>query len=136
MFLCCNESLYNIILENINNLINLGQEKRKFYKCITTDNEAAIINSTKKYYPKAIRISCWFHMKYNLHQLAKTFGLEKDEFIIDIEQVINSLGLLPIIYNSNIDIIYKYTEQLKDKYKNHNNFINNYVEENIKYIFY
>ena len=47
--------------------------------------------------------------------------------------LINHLGILPINYNENINIIYDKLAQLKIIYPNHFNLIN-YVEENyIKY---
>ena len=41
--------------------------------------------------------------------------------------------MLPLIYNGNIDIITKKIEELKVKYKNHINFLNSFLENNLGY---
>ena len=59
------EYTYDLIFENVTKLINMGFKDKKYFKTITTDNEIALINSVKKYFPNVIRISSWFHLKNN-----------------------------------------------------------------------
>ena len=71
------ESTYDLTFDNVTRLINMGFRKIKYFKTITTDNEIALINSVKKYFPNIIRISCWFHLKNNLEKKARSLGLKK-----------------------------------------------------------
>ena len=74
----------------------------KKFECLTTDNENALINSFKKYFPGSNRIACWFHMKNNLEKRASTMGLKKANFIKETEDLIASIGIIPLIYNGDI----------------------------------
>lgn len=40
-----NESTYDLILENVYKLVNIGLKTKKIFKSITTDNELGLINS-------------------------------------------------------------------------------------------
>ena len=127
------ESTYDLVLENVYKLINIELKTKKIFKCITTDNELGLINSIHKIFPKSFRISCWFHMKQNLVKRAKIMGLTKETYEKDTNKVINSIGLLPLIYNGNIYLLKKYLEQLKQKYKYHINYRDEFYENNNKY---
>ena len=127
------ESTYDLVLENVYKLINIGLKTKKIFKCITTDNELGLINSIHKIFPKSFRISCWFHMKQNLVKRARIMGLTKETYEKGTNNVINSIVLLPLIYNGNIYLFKKYLEQLKQKYKYHINYIDEFYENNNKY---
>ena len=102
------ESTYDLVLENVYKLINIGLKTKKIFKCITTDNELGLINSIHKIFPKSFRISCWFHMKQNLVKRARIIGLTKETYEKGTNNVINSIGLIPLIYNGNIYLFKKY----------------------------
>ena len=72
-----NDCSYDLIFENVTRLINMGFREIKYFKTITTDNETALINSVKKFFPNIVRISCWLHLKNNLEKKARILGLKK-----------------------------------------------------------
>lgn len=114
-----NEAAYDAVFETVNKILKIGYDKKINFKGITTDNEQGLINSIHKYYPKAFRIAFWFHMKQSLVKRARSMGLKDNENELDTLTLINSLGLLPLIYNGNYNTIKIYTDQFKEKYKNH-----------------
>ena len=63
------ESLYDIITENNNLVINV--------KYIITDSEYALVNNIKKYFPNTIHISCYYHYKKDIISNIKKYGLYK-----------------------------------------------------------
>ena len=55
------EILYEIVFQSvINNILQETVGNLK-YETIVTDQEAGLINATKKYFPNCQRISCLFH---------------------------------------------------------------------------
>lgn len=53
--------------------------------------------------------------------------------LMETKELINQLGILPLIYNGNLDIITNYIDKLKNKYIKHIYFLNKLWEENMKY---
>ena len=126
---CC----YDLIFINVTRLINMGFSKIKYLKTITTDNEIEWINSVKKYFPNIVRISCWFYLKNNLEKKTRILGLKRKENLEITKKVINSLGILPAIYNGDLKDLNDKLDKLKIKYKNYSNFIDDFLGNNIEY---
>lgn len=68
--------------------------------------------------------------------MAQTIGLLKKENKKETLTIISLLTKLTIDYNGNINLVYNTLNKLKEKYKDYNNFINNYFEKtNYLYLF-
>ena len=121
------ESLISIITDNNNLYLNV--------KYIITDNELALVNSIKKYFPQVIHISCFYHYKKDIIANLKKYGLykKKDKFSSDI--LIKELGKIPLIYKGNIEIFDDIIEKLIMKFPKYNNYILNYFVKNKKEFF-
>ena len=121
------ESLYDIITENNNLVINV--------KYIITDSEYALVNNIKKYFPNTIHISCYYHYKKDIISNIKKYGLYKknDKFTSDL--IIKELGKIPLIYKGNIETFNNIIENIIFKFPKYNNFIRNYFVKNKKELF-
>ena len=124
------EMLYNIAFKGIidiltnNNLISLKVE------IVVTDQEKALINIVKRYFPKAQRISCLFHYKQDILKNLKSYGLYNKSNKKVSNKFLYELGKLPFKYNGDINFIYKECESLTKNYPLYENFINNYFIKN------
>lgn len=96
---CTNDLIFQTVIK----FINMGFNEIKNFKTITTNDELALINIVKKYFPCTNRISCWFHLKNNLEKKARILGLKKLKYKNINKIVINCFGMLPLIFNGNID---------------------------------
>ena len=68
--------------------------------------------------------------------MAQTISLLKKENKKETLAIISLLTKLTIDYNGNINLVYNTLNKLKEKYKDYNNFINNYFEKtNYLYLF-
>ena len=64
------EEGYDIIFQNIKELLDLGQNKYNFdFETITTDNEKGLIYSITKNFPKVTRVACYYYYKNNIQKI-------------------------------------------------------------------
>ena len=71
------EILYNYIFESLLRIIWSDKIEDINVQTIVTDQEIALVNNVKKYFPKSLRISCLFHYKQDLMKNLRTYGLMK-----------------------------------------------------------
>ena len=124
-----NEDLYNMVFEDVINLITWKGKKEINIKTIVTDSEKALMNSIKKYFPTSQRVACYFHYKQDIVRNIRSYGLYKDEMKKQSNEVIKILSSIPY-YKGNIEIDNKILEDTKKLYKYHSNFIENYFKIN------
>ena len=72
-----NEQMYDLVFESIINIIIKKNIDELNYETIVTDQEIALINVIKKYFPNSHRIACLFHYKQDILRNLKTYGLYK-----------------------------------------------------------
>ena len=60
------EMFYNIVFENVINIITQRGLYKLSIKSIVTDSEQALVNSVEKNFPNIQRISCLFHFKQDI----------------------------------------------------------------------
>ena len=88
------QSLLNIIFKNMKDLIK--------FETIVTDQEIALINIVKKYFPNSQRIACLFHCKQDILRNLKSYGLYKKDIKEESNNLLNDLGKLPFIYKGDM----------------------------------
>ena len=125
-----NEDLYNMVFEDVINLITWKGKKEINIKTIVTDSEKALMNSIKKYFPTSQRVACYFHYKQDIVRNIRSYGLYKDEMKKQSNEVIKILSSILYIYKGNIEIVNKILEDTKKSHKYHSNFIENYFKIN------
>ena len=71
------ERLYKLVFESI--VKNIFDNFIEYYnlETIVTDQEQALVNTIKKFFPKCKRISCLFHYKQDILRNLKSYGLYK-----------------------------------------------------------
>lgn len=62
--------------------------------------------------------------------------LYKDENKSESKEVLNEIGLIPLVYNGNINIFNEIVEDIKNKHPYYKEFINNHFVKNKKKIFW
>ena len=72
-----NSIIYSIIFESLICIITNNNNLCLNVKYIITDNELALVNSIKKYFPQIIHISCFYHYKKRYNSKFKKYGLYK-----------------------------------------------------------
>ena len=101
------EILYDLIFKSIIRILTQNNLYHIKFETITTDTEIALINAIKINFENSTRLACWFHLKQNLLNQAKTCGLlNKNNPKIDINitfDIISQLSILPLTYKGNID---------------------------------
>ena len=101
------EILYNYIFESLFRIIWSKKLEDINVQIIVTDQETALVNNVKKYFPKSLRISCLFHYKQDLMKNLRTYGLMKKKFKEGSLKLLKKLGNLPFIYKGDIKILEK-----------------------------
>ena len=124
---------YDQIFTNIKEIIGFGNKFHPKFETVTTDNETVLNNSLLKYFPDIQRIACYFHYKQTLERNAKKMGLCKKNLLQHTRLIIQKLGILPLIYNGNIDLITETIDDLKNKFPSHYHYLDSYLNENLKY---
>ena len=94
--------LYNEILKSFKNIINQNGEYKIQFISITTDDEKALVKAVKNIFPNVIHINCFFHYKKDLNDY----------------------------FNGNIGYVDTVLNNLKKKYNEFANLLDNYF---IKY---
>ena len=101
------EILYDLIFKSIIRILTQNNLYHIKFETITKDTEIALINAIKINFENSTRLACWFHLKQNLLNQAKTCGLlNKNNPKIDINitfDIISQLSILPLTYKGNID---------------------------------
>ena len=105
------QSLLNIIFKNKKDLIKFGT--------IVTDQEIALINFVKKYFPNSQRIACLFHYKQDILRNLKSYGLYKKDKKEESNDLLNDLGKLPFIYKGDMKIFEKECNRISKSFKFH-----------------
>lgn len=129
------EILYNYIFESLLRIIWSEKIEDINVQTIVTDQEIALVNVVKKYFPKSLRISCLFHYKQDLMRNLRNYGLMKKKYKENSLKLLSNLGNLPFIYKGDIKIFEKECKSLSELFPDHSNFINNYFLENKKKYF-
>ena len=78
------------------------------------------------------RFGCYFHLKYDCKLYLQKIHLYKEENKSESKEVLNEIGLIPLVYNGNIDIFNEIVEVIKNRHPNYKEFINNYFVKNKK----
>ena len=60
-------------------------------------------------------------------------GLGKKPILNETQRLIYKVGILPLIYDGNIDIITNRIDTLKTEYPEHCAFLKYFIDENLKY---
>ena len=58
--------------------------------------------------------------------------LYKEENKSESQEVLNEIGLIPLVYNGNMEIFNEIVEDIKKRHPNYKDFINNYFIKNKK----
>ena len=124
------EILYNYIFESLLRIIWSDKIEDINVQTIVTDQEIALVNVVKKYFPKSLRISCLFHYKQDIMRNLRNYGLMKKNYKENSLKLIRKLGNLPFEYKGDIKILENECKSLRELYPEHSNFINNYFLEN------
>ena len=120
------EILYEIVFESIIRNILQSSICDLNFETIVTDQEAALINVVKKFFPNSQRISCLFHYKQDILRNLKSYGLYKKNLKQNTDIILKKLGNLPFIYKGDLKIFEKECRDIKNNYPIYTNFIDNY----------
>ena len=124
------EELYDIIFDSIVNILTQNKNIELEVETIVTDQEKALINCVKKYFPTTQRISCLFHYKQDIIRNLRLYGLYKKEFKEESKKITRELGKLPFAYKGNIQYVKTFCDNLSNEKKAYSNYINNYFLPN------
>jgi len=130
-----NEQMYDLVFESIINIIIKKNIDELNYETIVTDQEIALINVIKKYFPNSHRIACLFHYKQDILRNLKTYGLYKKKFKETSITLLEELGKIPFYYKGDINTFNEECKKLIENYPQYTNFINNYFIKNKKQCF-
>ena len=95
---------------------------------LVTDQEEALVNTIKKFFPNSKRISCLFHYKQDILRNLKSQGLYKKNSIKVSDIILEALGKIPFIYKGDIKKFDLECGNLIKVYPTYDNFINNYLK--------
>ena len=129
------EILYDLVFESLVKIIFDNNMNKLTWETIVTDQELALVNSIKKYFPKCKRISCLFHYKQDILRNLKSYGLYKKSSKLDSDNLLDALGRIPFIYKGDMKIFESEIKKLSNEYPKYVNFINNYILGNKKTYF-
>ena len=111
------EFLYEIVFESIIRNILQSSICDLNFETIVTDQEAALINVVKKFFPNSQRISCLFHYKQDILRNLKSYGLYKKNLKQNSDIILKKLGNLPFIYKGDLKIFEKECRDIKNNYQ-------------------
>ena len=120
------EALYNYAFRGLLDLLTDNNKINLHVETIVTDQEKALINIVKLYFPNTQRISCLFHYKQDILKNLKSYGLFHKTQKKDSNIILYELGKFPFKYKGNINYIIENCEMLTKNYPLYGNFINNY----------
>ena len=124
------EILYDLIFESLVKIIFDNNMNKLAWETIVTDQELALVNSIKKYFPNCKRISCLFHYKQDILRNLKSYGLYKKVSKLDSDNLLDALGRIPFIYKGDMKIFESECKKLSNEFPKYVNFINNYFITN------
>ena len=95
-------------------------------------------NALSSVFQNIKKTGCYFHYKQCIDRNLGKYGFKKKEHAESKELILSELGLLPLKYNGNINIINeKIDELIKDEgLKIYSNFLNNYFFKRINFLFF
>ena len=96
------ENMYNYAFKGIIDLLTDSNKLTLKVKTIVTDQEKALINCVKKYFPRSQRIACLFHYKQDILKNLKTYGLYNKSNKEISNLILYKLGEFPFKYKGNI----------------------------------
>ena len=123
------QNLYKVVFESVFNIISNNKEFDINYEAIITDNETALRNILKIYFPTSMHISCYFHYQQDLLRNIRIYGLYKKELKDVADKALYLLAVLPLEYNRDIDTVKKKLNNITKKFPLFSNYINNYFME-------
>ena len=130
-----NELSYNMIFEEVINLITFNRLLDLEIETIVTDSERALMNAVKTFFPKAQRVACYFHFKEDILRNLRVYGLYKEEDKVESKKVLKLLSTIPYIYNRNIYKFDYILNEIKKQFSRYSNFIDNYFLKTKKELF-
>ena len=71
------EYLYDLVFHSLLRIVWHDNLEHILVETIVTDQEKALINMVKKYFPNSLRISCLFHYKQDILRNLRLYGLMK-----------------------------------------------------------
>ena len=110
------EEIYKYAFSGIINLLKDGDKISLKVETIVTDQEKALINIIKKFFPNSKRISCLFHYKQDILRNLKTYGLYNKSNKKISNNILYKLGKLSFQYKSNIDFILEECKKIYSEY--------------------
>ena len=125
-----NYIIYKLVLESINNILTQDKLYNLEIETITTDAEAALLKAIKIIFKPKLNFICLYHFKKDLITQLKIEGLYKKNNINDSKKIVNELTKLSIEYDGNIEYVKTKINNIKEKYSNYINFIDNYFMKN------
>ena len=130
-----NEDWYNLVLESIYRLLSNNNQLNLEVKTFVTNQEQALINNIKNFFPKIQRISCLFHYKQDILRNMRIYGLLKKNMKTKSMELLRELVKIPFQYKRDINYINNRCDELSQTYKYHTNIINNYFLKKQKSLF-
>ena len=126
---------YEIIFENIINIITQNNLYKLNINTIVADAEKALIKVIKNYFPISKLVICYFHYKQNIIQNIRKYGLYNDKQKDESHIILKILSELPFVYKGNYDNVTKIINDIIQKYPKYDNFLNNYFIKEKKQFF-
>ena len=139
MFIVSNNKLQEIYEKIFNNVYNILTQNSKYAiktKYIITDMENALVNAINLIFPKCIHIGCYFHYKYDILLNLRNNHLYNKENKIESDNLINDLGLIPLMYKGKMDLFNSLIDKIIKKYEKYADFINEYFMKYKKLYFH
>ena len=103
---------YYLLFQDIRAILEKGFKEKLKLVNYTTDFEAAMNNALSSVFPHIKRESCYFHYKQSIYRNLGKYGFKKKEYAESKELILSELGLLPLKYNGNINIINEKIDEL------------------------
>jgi len=129
------EEYYNFVFKDVLDIITIQNKFCISINTIVTDSEKGLINTVKKFFPKAKRISCLYHYKQDIIRNLRSYGLYKKKDKKNSELIIKKLGAFPFEYKGNMTYLEEQIKFIINKFPLYENFMNNYFKA-YKYPFF
>ena len=123
---------YVSVLESIKILITQNNAISYNVETITTDSEEALILAISECFPEIQRIGCFYHYINDINRNAKLYNIFTDN---NYKEFLKEISRIHLLFKGNIKIFDKITDELKNKYPNFENFVENYFIKNKRKFF-
>jgi len=107
------EYIYDLIFQSLLKIIFKNKMENIKFETIVTDQEIALINIVKKYFPKAKKIAFLFDFKQDILRNLKSYGLYKKDQKDESNSLLNEIGKLPFIYKGDMNSFEKKSNRIK-----------------------